>query len=132
VAYEPKNHPLFSEQTFQSIEALSQAFQALPRVESVTSILNVPLLSKAGALGPTMSPDDWTWQKQHYSPQDMRHVFDQHPLFTDLLVNQQLTATAIQIVFKPNTELRDLTKQITERQKKVLSEQFTEQDQNVE
>tara|TARA_R110002095_G_scaffold212376_1_gene201416 strand:- start:4182 stop:6533 length:2352 start_codon:yes stop_codon:yes gene_type:complete len=129
VAYKPKNNPLFSEKTFADIEQLSEKFRALNRVGTVTNILNVPLLSLAGELNPNLNPDDYTWQNQRYSADKMREVFKQHPLFTDLLVNSKQTATAMQIVFKPNPQLLKIQNQITDLQAKFLNNSLTKQDQ---
>ena len=129
VAYQPKQGDLFSTATFELLEELSKKLAALDRVESLTNILNVPLLSKVGSLDSNLDPDDWTWEKQHYAPQDMRKVFSKHPLYTDLLVNEKMDATAIQVVFKADKELTKITDQITDLQKKVLTDEFTDEDQ---
>lgn len=129
IAYEPKNNPLFSEKTFTDIQQLSEQFRALNRVGAVTNILNVPLLSLAGKLDPDLNPDDFTWQKQRYSADKMREVFKQHPLFTDLLVNSKQTATAMQIVFRPDPQLLKIQNQIIDLQAKVLNNSLTQQDQ---
>ena len=128
VAYEPKNHALFSEKTFADIQQLSEKLRTLPRVKTVTNILNVPLLSLAGELDPKLNPEDVSWQQQGYSPEKMREVFHQHPLFTDLLVNRKQTATALQVVFQADPQLLSLQNQITDLQAKVLSNSQTEQD----
>lgn len=129
VAYQPTKDGLFSEQTFTRLAELAEKFSQLERLESVTSILNVPLLSKVDSLSGNIEPDDWTWQKQRYKPEDMREVFTQHPLYTDLLVNEKMDATAIQIVFKANRELEQIKGQITDLQKKVLTDDFSDADQ---
>ena len=100
LAYQPTAHALFSQTTFDDLESLSQQLGKLPRVAGVTHILNVPLLSTAGQLGGDINPDQFTWQAKHFSPEQMQQIFTDHPLFTDLLVNQQQTATAIQILFR--------------------------------
>ena len=111
VAYKPKNHALFSQRTFNDIQQISSELTALPRVGEVTNILNVPLLTLTDELDPNLEPDQLTWQANRYSAEKMREVFTDHPLFTDLLVNQDQTATAMQIVFKPNKELLDIQSQ---------------------
>ncbi|WP_340677132.1 efflux RND transporter permease subunit [Paraglaciecola sp.] len=129
VAYQPKQAELFSEETFAVLGELSKKFASIERVEALTSILNVPLLSKAGSLDSELNPDDWTWEKQGYSPQEMRQIFKKHPLYTDLLVNDKMDATAIQIVFKSDPALTKITDQITDLQQKVLSDEFSDEDQ---
>ena len=129
IAYQPKNHPLFSNKTFADITQLSAKFRALKRVSTVTNILNVPLLSLAGELNPKLNPDNFTWQNQHYSAEQMRAVFKHHPLFTDLLVNSKQTATAMQVVFKANQPLLNIKNQIIDLQAKSLTNSLTKQDQ---
>jgi uncharacterized protein len=129
VAYEPKSGDVFSDESFTTIAQLSEAFSKLDRVASVTNILNVPLLSKATSLDAKLDPEEWEWQTKHYAPQEMRDVFKNHPLYTDLLVNQAMTATAIQVVFKADKALKDIQNQITDLQKKVLNDELTEEDQ---
>ncbi|MGS2719042.1 efflux RND transporter permease subunit [Paraglaciecola aestuariivivens] len=128
LAYEPKKHALFSQQSFDDIQALSEKIGQLTRVNSVTHILNVPLLSQMGQLDPNIDPQQWTWQNKAFSFEQMREIFQQHPLFTDLLVNQNVSATAIQIVFKAHPKLSQIESQIIELNKKHLSGEFTEQD----
>ncbi|MFT6895966.1 MAG: putative RND superfamily exporter protein [Paraglaciecola sp.] len=129
VAYEPKAHPLFSDKSFADIQQISAQFRQIPRVSSVTNILNVPLLSLSGALDPNLKPDLLSWNAKHYAPAKMQVVFKDHPLFTDLLVNTKQTATAMQILFKPDKELRAIEDQIIDIQRKVLSGKLTDEDQ---
>ena len=129
IAYQPKAGELFSQQTFDDIAKLSQEFSDIDRVEAVTSILNVPLLSFMDTLDPSVTADDWTWQAKHYSPAQMKQVFTDHPIYTDLLVNKQQSATAIQILFKADPELDKIENQITALQQKQLTDEFTEQEE---
>ncbi|XOV80364.1 MAG: RND family transporter [Aestuariibacter sp.] len=127
VAYQPSdNKELFSEQTFSDLEALSSAFTELPRVTATTSILNVPLLSQIEALSPDLEPQDWTWQAKRYRPEKMAKIFADHPLFTDLLVNSEQSATAIQILFRSNEELATLKNKILDIQKNALHRELTD------
>lgn len=128
LAYEPKKHNVFSDKTYNDIQSLTKKLKTLPRVRSVTHILNVPLLSQMSQLDPNLDPKEWTWQNKQYNNQKMREIFDQHPIFTDLLVNQKMSATSIQIVFNANAELSKIEAQITELDKKRLTDQFTDQD----
>lgn len=113
VAYEPTNHDVFSEQTFNDLQRLSEAFKTIERVKSVTSIINVPLVKNASDLTGSTQVDQLTWQAQRYAPETMRTLVAGHPIFTDLLINSANSATAIQIVFKPNEELVRIENDIT-------------------
>ncbi|GAA0858622.1 efflux RND transporter permease subunit [Aliiglaciecola litoralis] len=129
VAYQPKQHELFSSKTFEDIQQLSAAFSKLPRVKSVTHILNVPLLSLSSSLSADLDPNNYTWESQHYSAQQMKDVFTDHPLFTDLLVNQGQTATAIQIIFEKNQKLVDIQSEIIDIQRNILQRELTDEEQ---
>ncbi|WP_158966206.1 RND family transporter [Paraglaciecola sp. L3A3] len=129
VAYEPTNHELFSQQSFNDIENISAEFSKLSRVSAVTNILNVPLLSLTSSLDPNLDPDELSWQSQQYSPEKMQSVFKDHPLFTDLLVNGKQTATAMQILFEPNQQLQKIENQIIDIQQKILEGELTAAEQ---
>ncbi|GAB3023686.1 efflux RND transporter permease subunit [Bowmanella dokdonensis] len=133
LAYEPKDHELFSHKTFAHLTEISDKLRQLERVDAVTSILNVPLLLAMDSLQTDLNPDDWTWQSQAYSEDKMQEIFTDHPLYEDLLVNQQQSATAIQILFKEDPELGELDRQIIAIQKQALSGELSEeQKQQVE
>lgn len=129
LAYQPKQHDVFSQQTFDDITDLTKSIKTLPRVKSVNHILNVPLLSMAAELSADLNPDDFTWQSNQYSPTEMKAVFDSHPIFTDLLVNKSQTATAIQIVFKQNEKLQNIQSKIVDIQKVLLDKDELTQQQ---
>jgi predicted RND superfamily exporter protein len=128
LAYEPKNSDVFSDKTFEDLQVLTEKLKTLPRVRSVTHILNVPLLSQMSSLDPKLKPEQWTWQSKQFSYEQMRKIFDQHPIFTDLLVNQKMSATSIQIVFKQHAELAEIESQIISIDKKRLTDKFTDED----
>ncbi|GGW89976.1 efflux RND transporter permease subunit [Alteromonas halophila] len=129
LAYEPTAHALYSQQTFTDIQALSEQVESLSRVKSVTSILNIPLVTDASSLQGTTDVDSLTWEAQQYSASQMKERIDGHPIFTDLLVNRESTATAIQIVFQQNETLSKLESQITDLQRKRLDGTITEADE---
>lgn len=130
LAYEPKQHAVFSKQTFDDLRQLSDALKQMPRVRAVTSILTVPLIADVSALSGDTDVSRLTWEHQRYSPEQMRSLIVNHPIFTDLLINRDSTATAIQIVFESSSALTALERQITAIQRKVLSgESLTESDE---
>ena len=129
LAYEPTAHDLFSQKTFDDITQLSNKIRQMERVEAVTSILTVPLINDASALTGGDAVNSLTWAKQRYSPETMKSLVVDHPIFTDLLINRQGTATAIQIVFKDNPELTEIEKEITNVQKKLLNGELSEAEE---
>ncbi|GGF54538.1 efflux RND transporter permease subunit [Alteromonas lipolytica] len=129
LAYEPRQHDVFSKQTFEDLQFLSSEISKIPRVESTTSILTVPLIKDADALSGQTDVSALTWQQQRYSPKEMRKLISGHPIFTDLLINRDNTATSIQIVFKPNDELIRIEGEMTAIQSKLLQRPLTEDEQ---
>ena len=130
LAYQPQQHALFSNQTFDDLSMLTEEIEKIPRVRAVTSILNVPLIKDAAALSGNTDMNSLTWEQQRYSPQQMSSLIEGHPIFTDLLINRASTATAIQIVFESSPELTALEKQITAIKRKVLAgEPLTDRDE---
>ena len=129
VAYKPDSGDIFSDATFNDIAILSAQYRKLPRVERVTSILNVPLFADASALSSDTDVSALTWQKQHYSAQQMKTLLSDHPLFTDLLLNKQHTAVALQIVFKQDPQLRALEQDMLAITRQTLGRELTSAEQ---
>ena len=129
LAYEPLQHDVFSQQTFDDLRFLAEEIQQIPRVESTTSILTVPLIDNADALTGQTEVSELTWQNQRYSPARMRELISGHPIFTDLLINRENTATAIQIVFEPDTELVEIEQQIAFIQANLLNRELSDEEQ---
>ncbi|MDQ8187734.1 MMPL family transporter [Pelagicoccus sp. SDUM812002] len=125
IAYEPLDHELFSEKTVSDLGAISQEISRLDRVDTVRSILNVPLLSLAtGGLDPNMDPDDWTLEKSGPPLDTLPGLFAGHPLYEDLLVNKDQTATSLQVTFRRDPELD----QLHQRKLELLRQDEPDQD----
>lgn len=132
VAYEPRSWPVFSPRTFADLEELSRRLRKLERVQSVRSILDVPLLRLAerGA-SLELDPSALTIERQHFSLAQIRRAFAGDPIYEDLLVNASQTATAIQVVFRADPKLEKLHGRITELRQKSLENGLTDEEQAV-
>ena len=131
VGYKPKEHAVLSEQTFADLRSIGRAINALPRVESVRSLVNVPLLSLAeSGVSSSTDPSEFTIEKQGYDIAKLKKVFDKHPIFDDLLINKDGTATAIQVLFKADPEISSLDKKILEIEKQQLNGELNQQQQD--
>jgi predicted RND superfamily exporter protein len=128
VAYKPRNGELFTDTTFADLTALSEQYSKLERVQSVTSMLNVPLIADASALTTDVDVSALTWQKQQYSAAQMQQLLSDHPIFTDLLLNTAQTAAAIQIVFKPNAKLTALESDMLAIERHTLQRELSAED----
>jgi hypothetical protein len=121
VAYQPRNRPLLSEQTFQDLRTLSEKLRRLDRVESVRSILNIPLFPRIeGGLSALKDHSRWTLEQQDYSIAQLKEGFRWHPLYEDLLINREQTATALQVLFRSDKELDAIKDRTVALQEKSL------------
>lgn len=114
VVYKPKDRALFSEKSFNDIQALADDLQTLERVSTVRTILNVPLLSKMKGLSANIDPAEFTQTALQLSPDELAEVFRDHPVYEGLIVDKSQSAAALQLLFKPNRQLQALEEKITE------------------
>lgn len=121
VAYRPRSWPVLSEETFADLRALSARIGALERVQSVRSILNVPLfLGAAGGLSSVKDLTEGTIERGKYRLEDLDEVFRGHPIYEDLLINREQTATALQVQFKGDANLDAIQRRMVELQRESL------------
>ena len=113
VTYEPHTYPLLSEETFGTLKEISNALLALERVESVRSIINVPVFANSpGLLSANTDLSSLTIESGNYDLASLTEEFTDHPIYENLLLNEDLSATALQVLFRSNPELRQLNSQI--------------------
>ncbi|MBB3047800.1 hypothetical protein FHR99_002066 [Litorivivens lipolytica] len=122
VVYEPRNHALFSEKSFADIRELTEKLSALERVETVRSILNVPLLSELDALAGEVNPEDYTQNRLQLPAERLSDIFRNHPIYEGLIVDREQTASAIQLLYRQNPKLEALESRITTLKLKALDE----------
>ncbi|MBT0586690.1 efflux RND transporter permease subunit [Alteromonas oceanisediminis] len=129
LAYKPNSGDVFSQKSIAQVENLSNKISELERVKSVVSYLNVPLTDEETSLLFGDDIADLTWQKQQFSSSRMHSLLDDHPIYTDLLINQEKTAVAIQIVFERNEKLDELRSAQLAIKKKSLDRALSEQEE---
>ncbi|MCF3651521.1 efflux RND transporter permease subunit [Synoicihabitans lomoniglobus] len=134
VVYRPRDHDVLSEQTFADLRTLSAELIKLPRVASVRSLLNVPLLSLApGGLSGDLDPDQWTIEANDFSNKEIKSALTGHPIYQDLLVNQDFSATAIQVSFKRDSELEGIENAVLDLRRGAVEAKLSEaQSQKIE
>ncbi|WP_286268626.1 efflux RND transporter permease subunit [Thalassotalea hakodatensis] len=128
VAYQPNSGDVFTAKTIEGMSKLSDSFARIERVSKVQSMLSVPLIQSKSQLLSNSNVSDLTYEKQQYSPEELRTLLTDHPIYTDLLVNQKQDAAAIQIVFKKNEELQTLNDEILSINKHLLTRELTEEE----
>lgn len=129
VAYQPDDNALFTRQTYDDLQALKTRLLSLDRVESVRSLLDVPLIQLMPEGFQSDSPEEWTIENQDFSAARLRDVLQDHPIFQELLVNEELSATALQVLFRPNEQLETIQRRITELQAASLERELTADEQ---
>lgn len=130
VAYKPNSEDIYSKDVLNILVELSQKFKSLERVESVTSITNVPLFAAGEvSLSGDFNAADLSWENAQYDAQTMRLTLKKHPLYEGLLVNPAHDAVSIQVVFKSNAKIDQLDNQIIDIQSQMLVGQLSQQQQ---
>lgn len=129
VTYEPHAHPVLSQETFTALRALSDELLTLERVQSVRSIINVPVFTNSpGLLTPDMDLASLTIESGNYDLATLTTEFTDHPIYTDLLVNADLSATALQVLFRTDPELQQLNAAINAINLRYQAGTLTEAD----
>lgn len=129
VAYKPKNRPVLSQETFDVIEEITGTLRTLDRVESVRSILNVPIFSLVeGDLSSQTDSSEWTIEKRDFDLADLPKAFAGHPIYEDLIINKDQTATALQVLFKGNKKLTQLYSDQLDIEQKLLHGELTKEE----
>lgn len=136
IAFKPKDD-LLSTKSLQTIENLSQELLALPKVESITSILNVPLLqSPIQELTQLVNGVQTLQNTPDVNKTLVKNEFLTSPLYKGALVSHDFTTTAIVVNLKRNEAYFDLIKQkealIEKRYQQTLSSQEEKQLQAIE
>lgn len=125
VVYQPQNHKLFSDQSFRDIRELTRELQALDRVETVRSILNVPLLSEMDGLSSDIDTRNYTQEKLNLSAEKLAGIFQDHPIYEGLIVDRKQSASGIQLLYRQDPKLASLESRITTLKLKALDEQLS-------
>lgn len=126
VAYQPRAADLFSRETYQNIDSLTEQLLTLERAASVRSLLNVPLMTLMDGDWTQGNFEEWTHEQKNFSDEQLRTALADNPIYQDLLVNQAHTATAVQLLFRPHDELTQLHSEIVAIQAQALERELTD------
>ena len=134
IAYRPLQHELFSQQTYDDIAAIGESVMELDRSKAVQSLLTVPLLSaQTGNINDAEDLSSFTLENQDFSNAELSEIFRDNPLFEDLLIDAEQTATAIQLTFVADPELTRLNNEIIDIQRNLLDGELSaEQEAELE
>ena len=99
ITYTPKQD-LYADASLEDLGRLRDSLLAMDRVESVTSILNVPLIDSPRISLGDLSDGIRTLESEDVDPDLARQEFQTSPLYSNMLVSPDGQTTALQVIFK--------------------------------
>ncbi len=128
IAYTPKQD-LLADQTLDDLRQLTLELKQLDRVESVLSILDVPLIDSPRVTLSDLSNGIRTLDSKGTDKNLARQEFLTSPLYKNMLVSPDSKTTALQITFEPDAKYRALLEQRNTLREKKLTAPLSEQEQ---
>ncbi len=107
VTYSP-NNPLFANETLEDIYQLREQLNAIEHVDSVISLLDVPLVSSPPMTLAEMSKQTRTLESEDVDIVLAEKEMTSSPLYQNLLVSSDAATTALQVNLRQNHELAKL------------------------
>ncbi len=128
VTYTPTG-PLFDEQTLGDLRRLRDGLAAVPGVESVTSILDVPLINSPPRPLTEMASEAVTLDSQEVDRELARRELLTSPLYRDRLIGAQGRTTAIRVDMRQDETYSQLLDERESLREKMLSEDLSPDQQ---
>ncbi len=100
VTYSPKQGQLLDNVVLKDIEKLTNDIEQLELVESVTSLLNVPLLQAPDKPLAELLKNVPTLKSTNINKNQIKHEFLSSPIYQQNLVSDDFNTTAIQVFYK--------------------------------
>ena len=127
IAYSPKAD-LLSDQVLAQIKSLRDEIKAMERVESVITLLDVPLLESPPMPIGELAGELRTLASPGVDRELARIELKNSPLFRNLLVSPDLKTTAIQVNFKLDTIFQDLIRRRNQLRDKAAADGLTDEE----
>jgi predicted RND superfamily exporter protein len=127
VTYTPEAD-LFSEAVLKDLAEMRDEFLAIPRVSSVVSLLDVPLIESPPVTLSQLSREINTLESPETHISMARQEFANSHLYRNLIISSDGTTTAIQIKFRRNETYERLLSERNELRIKRLNGELSEQD----
>ena len=125
ITYTP-NSDLLSKESLNGLKSLRDNLLTLDTVQSVTSILDVPIIYNAGISLSRLKSDLQTIESSKIDMTLAKKEFQTNPFYHDLLVSSDFKTTALQIFFYPDKEYFELV-----NRRALLREKLTRQKLNI-
>ncbi len=128
VTYSPQDD-LFSEPVLEDLRQLRHQLSELPHIDSINSILDVPLTQSPPVSLSELSDEIRTLETPDMDKQLARREFLSSPLYNNLLISPDAKTTALQLNLKRNETYQQLLSQRNQLREKQLTESLSNQEQ---
>lgn len=128
VTYSPQND-LFSEPVLEDLRQLRRQLSQLPHIDSINSILDVPLTQSPPVSLSELSDEIRTLETPDMDKQLARREFLSSPLYNNMLISTDAKTTALQLNLKRNETYQRLLSQRNQLREKQLTEPLSAQEQ---
>ncbi len=129
ITYKPYNRDLFSQEVLKDIASLRDEIKKISRVETVITILDVPLIETAIRMKIKDLRNLPTLLTPGIDIKLAKEEFRTSPLYKNLLVSPDLNATALEIILKRDEEYERLMDRRDQLVKKKYSVGLTEEEE---
>ena len=123
-----RNKGLFSKTVLADLEDLRQQLKDIKRVESVTTILDVPLINSPAVTLSELSKNIRTLESPDTIPGMARNELTTSPFYSNLIISPDGHTTAIQITFQRNENWHRLFQQRNDLRVQRMEEKFTAEE----
>jgi len=127
VTYTPKA-VLFSDEVLDDLKQMRDQFKAMERIESVTTLLDVPLIKSPPVTLSELSQEIITLESPRADRVLAQEEFLTSPLYRDMLISADGGTTALQLMFKRDDKWFRLLRERNALQVKRLEMELTEQE----
>jgi len=127
ITYTP-NQGLFSRTVLADLEDLRQELKDIKRIESVTTILDVPLINSPAVTLSELSKNIRTLESPDTIPGLARSELTTSPFYSNLIISPDGHTTAIQITFERNETWHRLFQQRNDLRVQRMEKKFTAEE----
>ena len=128
VTYAPKED-LFSEQVLADLQALRDEVAAMENVESVISLLDVPLIQSPAVTLSDLNEEVPNLRSPGTDKALAREEFLSSPMYRDLIISADGRTTAMQVNFRRDETWHELLKQRNDLREKGLQSELTAEEE---
>lgn len=133
ITYQPRNGQLLDDDTLGRIDALSSELEKLDMIDSVTSILNVPLLQTPGKPLCELLDGITTLEAEKSSAIDRERVKQEllsSPIYSNNLVSPDFSTTVLQVFYKEDPRFFELLHRRNDLLAKQQNNTITDSERN--